>query len=252
MELNLKLIYNSLNISYELLISRGYQQVKKLTTTFKEFKKLWKDVDNQNFNTQFNSEYIFKCKTLNNKNVELQYILDSSFNQNDIQEKIKEQDNHYIFVFYNRLNDSIKTTIQKGLTKVEFFMIKDLQINILNNKLQPKITILTEAEKFQFYKRYCINISNSKHPTHILPIIQLGDPVAKFLGLIEGDILKYEMKTPFVSFNDRSVFYRYAAAYQVFDDNNTDNMEKYKNEDNTTIHIEDNNKTIDLSSIMDN
>ena len=67
--------------------------------------------------------------------------------------------------------------------QVECFNISELMVNITEHAYVPKHILLTEEEKKDLMKRYRIKESQ-------LPKILHTDPVAKYLGLKRGDVVK--------------------------------------------------------------
>ena len=67
--------------------------------------------------------------------------------------------------------------------QVECFNISELMVNITEHAYVPKHILLTEEEKKELMKRYRIKDSQ-------LPKILHNDPVAKYLGLKRGDVVK--------------------------------------------------------------
>ena len=67
--------------------------------------------------------------------------------------------------------------------QVECFNISELMVNITEHAYVPKHILLTEEEKKELMKRYRIKESQ-------LPKILHNDPVAKYLGLKRGDVVK--------------------------------------------------------------
>ena len=67
--------------------------------------------------------------------------------------------------------------------QVECFNISELMVNITEHAYVPKHILLTEEQKKDLMKRYRIKENQ-------LPKILRTDPVAKYLGLKRGDIVK--------------------------------------------------------------
>ena len=67
--------------------------------------------------------------------------------------------------------------------QVECFNISELMVNITEHSLVPKHILLTKDEKGLLLKRYKIKENQ-------LPKILNTDPVAKYLGLKRGDVVK--------------------------------------------------------------
>ncbi|KAI9672895.1 MAG: DNA-directed RNA polymerases II 24 kDa polypeptide (RNA polymerase II subunit 5) [Trizodia sp. TS-e1964] len=71
---------------------------------------------------------------------------------------------------------------------VETFLEQDLLVNITHHELVPKHILLSPEEKLRLLKRYRLKESQ-------LPRIQVGDPVAKYLGLKRQQVVKIIRKS---------------------------------------------------------
>lgn len=89
-----------------------------------------------------------------------------------------------IFIYQNGISpaaNKLVPTVQPA--SIEVFQESDLVVNITHHELVPKHIRLSQEEKKELLARYRLKESQ-------LPRIQREDPVAKYLGLKRGQVVK--------------------------------------------------------------
>lgn len=95
-----------------------------------------------------------------------------------------------IIVYQNKtaLTDSAVAKWRVNGVGLELFREDELMFDVTEHKLVPKHTVLNSEQKASLLAKYKLKESQ-------LPRIQLSDPVARFYGLVKGNVVKIERKS---------------------------------------------------------
>ena len=176
-------VWKTLN---EMMEDRGYEKNKNSNMNKEEFI--------QEFSKQAKLNGVFiKIDPNNPDNVfrtYYEYNPDPKLNMDTIKNLVEfmksfNKINSGILISAGKLTQQAKLRIMEINTHipVETFSIGELVVNITKHVLVPKHILLKPEEKDQLLKRYRIKPSQ-------LPKIFITDPVAKYLGLKRGDVVK--------------------------------------------------------------
>ena len=176
-------VWKTLN---EMMEDRGYEKNKNSNMNKEEFI--------QEFSKQAKLNGVFiKIDPNNPDNVfrtYYEYNPDPKLNMDTIKNLVEfmksfNKINSGILISAGKLTQQAKLRIMEINTHipVETFSIGELVVNITKHVLVPKHILLKPEEKDQLLKRYRIKPSQ-------LPKIYITDPVAKYLGLKRGDVVK--------------------------------------------------------------
>ena len=117
------------------------------------------------------------------------YIPDPKLNSDSIKQFLElmkaPNANSGIIIISGKLSTQAKQKVQEinNELQVEIFTVNELVVNITEHELVPKHILLSKDDKDALLKRYKIK-------EHQLPKILVTDPVARYLGLKRGDVVK--------------------------------------------------------------
>ena len=126
-----------------------------------------------------------------NKKISLYYLYfpGEKINTDDIKEYLKvlkeTRINSGIIIISGKLSQQAKQKVQEinKELQVEIFSVNELVVDITEHELVPKHILLSKEDKDLLLKRYKIKENQ-------LPKILVTDPIARFLGLKRGDVVK--------------------------------------------------------------
>lgn len=93
---------------------------------------------------------------------------------------------HAIIVVKVNLTPFAKTAIKEMTMRgfrVEYFRDAELLVDITEHKLVPEHVVLTQNQKLELLERYRLKPNQ-------LPRIQISDPIARYYGLKNGEVVK--------------------------------------------------------------
>ena len=175
-------VWKTLN---KMMEDRGYEKASNSNMKFDEFISLisrenkmngiFTKLDPSNPEARFRTYYDF--------------IPDARLNMNsikvffDIMQDAKV--NSGIIIMSGKLSQQAKQKINEinSQIQIEVFSIGELVVNITEHELVPKHILLNKEEKKNLLDRYKIKPNQ-------LPKILISDPVARYLGLKRGDVVK--------------------------------------------------------------
>jgi DNA-directed RNA polymerases I, II, and III subunit RPABC1 len=192
--------YNAKNTILEMLSGRGFNTKKYENFTLNEIDAMYKEMDKKL--TTESSPLDFDCERAKNK-CYIKFVLFTKLRvantktliENMIDEYVTEGDT-IIFVVKDKINNIesyenlLGTYLEQNKIMIQIFWIDTLLINITKHELVPKMRILNEEEKQDIFHK--ANISNFTQ----MPLILKTDPVAKFYGLIRGDLVEIIRPSP--------------------------------------------------------
>jgi len=192
--------YRAKNTILEMLDLRGFNTEKYKNFSLNEIDVMYKAMDKKL--TTESSPLDFDCERGENK-CYVKFVLFTKLRvantktliENMIDEYVTEGDT-IIFVVKDKINNIesyenlLGTYLEQKKIMVQIFWIDTLLINITKHELVPEMRILNEEEKQDVFQK--ANISNFIQ----MPLILKTDPVAKFYGLIRGDMVEIIRPSP--------------------------------------------------------
>lgn len=117
--------------------------------------------------------------------------LNTSILKEYIKEIEKNQINHAIIVYRDKITSSVNKIIDTIFhLNIELFKFQNLLFNITKHRLYRPHILLSASEKNKFIQKYGKQI----------PKILINDPIVKYFNYKLGDILKIVRKNNFISY----------------------------------------------------
>ncbi len=179
-ELVLKLykVYKTLN---QMMLDRGYD-----IEIIKNYEEWFQEVKNK---AEMSGLFAKKINDNDVKRIYYHYIPSEKINADSIKnfiQRIKDTKSESgIIIISGKISPQANIKIQDANTElpIDIFTVNDLVVNITEHELVPKHELLPQEEKKKLLDRYKIKENQ-------LPKILTTDPVAKYLGLKKGDVVK--------------------------------------------------------------
>jgi len=135
-----------------------------------------------------------------NEKFKIVYYINTKFKINDLK-KYFDDDEHIILVFKEKINNlNIKNLKELTNVSIEIFMIKELQFNISRHILVPKHEIVRDEKEIETM------LDTYQLKKNQLPILLKMDPMARYLDVKAGDIVKITRNSPSAG---EAILYRY-------------------------------------------
>lgn len=122
------------------------------------------------------------------------YYLTSKFKWTDLKKSFEEDTlsyDQYILVVREKPTQNNLKFINTTKLPIQIFELRELQFNISKHSLVPRHSLITDQAEID-----AVIKDNNLKSKHQLPIILKSDPMAKYLNLKTGDIIKITRVSP--------------------------------------------------------
>jgi DNA-directed RNA polymerase subunit H (RpoH/RPB5) len=151
------------------------------------------DVENVHFSHFFKDDTIKTIHTIEIDNVKIVYYLTPKFKWSDAKTMFEDSDanKNIILVVASKVSAANLKSIHSMLNNIQIFELKELQFNISKHELVPKHELITSEEEINDLLK-SLNIKTKFYFPHILK----SDPMSKYMGLKNGDVLRITRRSP--------------------------------------------------------
>jgi DNA-directed RNA polymerase subunit H (RpoH/RPB5) len=126
-------------------------------------------------------------------NIKIIYYLSPKYKWSELKKYFQEVDQEalYILVVNDKVSQSNMKTLNELNLNMQIFDLKELQFNITKHVLVPRHEIVKDQDEIKdVLESYALK---SKYQ---LPVIMKTDPMSRYLGLKNGDIVKITRNSP--------------------------------------------------------
>lgn len=136
--------------------------------------------------------------------VKLLFVLQAKFKVADIRKQISSDkispDDFVVIVTSEKPTSANIKTLKNMFSRMQLFSIEELLINVTKHTLVPLHEVMMDEEVDEIIDRFNIKSKSS------LPFIQSIDPVARYLALRPGQVVRITRKSPSAG---QHISYRY-------------------------------------------
>jgi len=176
----------SRNMMYELHTS--FKTIMEMLTDRGTDVSLLEGTDPDELERKMRGSPIFSVPV--NESMHVIYYMHTKFKINDIRKSLVD-DKLTIVVFKEKINNLNKRNLREQMPNIEIFNIKELLFNVSHHSYVPKHEIVKDAEEIDGI----MNTYNIRHRS-MFPVIMRTDPMARYLNLGQGDIVRIRRQSP--------------------------------------------------------
>ena len=176
----------SRNMMYELHAS--FKTIKEMLTDRGTDITLLENISVDDLELKMKSMLIFTVPV--NDNMHIIYYMHTKFKINDIRKSLVD-DKLTIVVFKEKINNLNKRNLREQMPNIEIFNIKELLFNVSHHSYVPKHEVVKDTEEIDGI----MNTYNIRHRS-MFPVIMRTDPMARYLNLGQGDIVRIRRQSP--------------------------------------------------------
>ena len=145
-------------------------------------------ITNDELTTLAKTAPVFKLDV--NDDIVLIYYTSTKFKINDMR-KFVVNGKHNIAVFREKINNLNEKNLRESVGHLEIFLLRELTFNISKHSYVPKHELIRDQDEIRkIMEKYSIKHRNQ------LPVILHNDPMARYLELRVGDLVRITRTSP--------------------------------------------------------